>query len=102
MVDEELWNADRIDEIVGKIVPELRSRALNGDDVPSLLRHIQFAFSDKDCKLLSVLGFARAFEDGIASVKPVAGWHGFGGELSDKEVSEFVSPVLDKYRQSQT
>ena len=86
------------DERDGMIVNELRAMAIVGEDVPSLLRRIQDMVGQKDCKLLSVIYFRKAFNVGIGSISVLPGWHGFGGELSDARVNTEVLPILEDYR----
>ena len=86
------------DERDDLIVRDIRAMAIARQDVPSLLRHVQQSLGQKDCKLLSAIYFHRAFGSDIPSISPVAGWHGFGGELSDAQVNEWVSPVLEEFR----
>lgn len=74
--------------------------AIAGRDVSSLLRRIQEIMGHIDCKLVSVQCLRKAFNAGIASVSPVAGWSGFGGELSDERVNSLVVSVLDEYRRT--
>ena len=81
-------------------IRELRAMAIAGRDVPSLLRRIQEIMGRIDCKLVSVQCFHKAFNAGIASVSPVAGWTGFGGELSDERIDSLVGSVLDDYRRT--
>ncbi len=85
------------DELVDVLVHELRAMATAGKDVPSLLGRVQEMFGREDCKLLSVLCFRKAFDASIASISSIAGWRGFGGELSDAQVNSFVLPVLEDY-----
>ena len=86
------------DEIINTIEDEIRAKANAGEDIPSLLRHVQHLVGRKDCKLLTVMCFHKALGAGIASLSPLAGWNGFGGELTDAEVDSLVSPVLEDYR----
>lgn len=86
------------DEIIDAITRDIRLMAIAGGDVPSLLRRIQEIMGCRDCKMASILCFRKAFGAGIRFVSPVAGWSGFGGELSDEQVNESVLPVLEEYR----
>ena len=88
------------DELVDAVVREIQTMAIAGEDVPSLLRRVQKVVGRDDCKLISVVCFHKALDVGIASVSAVAGWHGFGGELSDAQVSGFLLPVLEDYRRT--
>jgi hypothetical protein len=85
------------DERIQSTADELRALAVAGKDVPAMLRHVQQVYGQRDCALLSVICFVRAFGAGIASVKAVGGWNGFGSELSDEEVNAFVLPVVANY-----
>lgn len=82
------------------VVHELRAMAVAGENVPSLLRCVQRSLGRTDCKLVSVQCFHKAFNAGIASVSPIAGWCGFGGQLTDTEVDSLVGVVLNNYRES--
>jgi hypothetical protein len=88
------------DELLDAVVRELRAMAIVGSDVPALLRRVQDLFGQEDCRLLSVKCFSEAFHAGVASVSPIAGWCGFGGELSDNQVNSLVLPVLEDFRTS--
>ena len=66
--------------------------------VPALLRRIKQSLGRNDCKLISVKCFHKAFSGGIAAISPIAGWSGFGGELSDAEVESLVSSVVKGFR----
>jgi hypothetical protein len=88
------------DSIV-KLSNELRAMADVGEDVPTLLKHVQKSFGRRDCKLVSIQCFHQAFGGDISSVSPIAGWCGFGGELSDDQVNTHVLPVLEQYRRSE-
>lgn len=83
---------------VDHVVRELREMASTGADVPTLLRWVLNSFDLNDCRLISVKCFHKAFGGGVASVSPIGGWSGFGGELSDAQVQSLVSPVLKAFR----
>ncbi len=87
-------------DLIVEVSDELRAMATAGKDAAELLRHVQRAFGQEDCKLVSVQCFRTAFGTGIACVSPVAGWCGFGGELSDDQVNSLVSPVIEEFRRS--
>jgi hypothetical protein len=89
------------DELLKVIVHDLRSMAREGKSVATLLRHVQLLFGHSECGLLCVKCFREAFNVGIASIKPIGGWCGFGGELTDEEVESFVGVILKDYRTSQ-
>ncbi len=72
--------------------------AIAGANVPAMLRRIQDVYGQKDCKLLSVPIFRRAFSASIARVSAIAGWCGFGGELTDDQVNTHVLSVLNEYK----
>jgi hypothetical protein len=86
-------------DLMRVIVEELRDRACTGENTSSLLRRIQGLFGKTDCKLVSVQCFHKAFGGGVAAVSPVAGWSGFGGELTDVEVDALLRSVLEDFRQ---
>jgi hypothetical protein len=86
-----------IEELLDELVPHIQSMAVTGADVPSLLKHIQKVAGRIDCKLLSVQCFSKAFNTGIGSVSSVAGWSGFGGELSDDQVNSLLQTVIEDY-----
>jgi len=88
-------------EHINVLVDELRAMAVGGESVPSLLRRVQRLLGRTDCKLVSVQCFHQAFGAGIASVSPIAGWCGFGGELTDAEVDSLVGVILKDYRKSE-
>jgi hypothetical protein len=79
-------------------IDDLRAHASAGESASSLLRRLQQLFGRTDCKLISVQCFHEAFDAGVASVSAVAGWSGFGGELTDAEVDSLLHPVLEGYR----
>lgn len=85
-------------KLINVIVDELRVLARAGANVPTLLRRIQEIVGHEKCARISIKSFRIAFDSGIASVKPVAGWCGFGGELSDEQVESFVAEVVDRFR----
>jgi len=87
-------------DFVHMVVEELRVKARAGEPTSSLLRRIQQLAGKTDCKLLSVQCFHKAFGGGVASISPVAGWCGFGGDLTDTQVDAFLASVLDGYRKS--
>jgi hypothetical protein len=88
------------DDRLDIIARELQVMAISGNDVPALLRRVQAHIGQEDCKLLSLVCFVRAFRADVASVSPIAGWRGFGGELSDNQVNTLVSSVLKDFRTS--
>jgi hypothetical protein len=85
-------------EQVAMIAEEIRAIAVAGESATSMLRRIQSVVGKTDCKLISIMIFRTAFDVGIAAVSPVAGWAGFGGELSDSEVDAFLESILRDYR----
>jgi hypothetical protein len=85
-------------ELINAVVDELRRIAVTGADVPSLLRRVQQLLGREDCKIMSVQCFHKAFDTGIAAISPIAGWCGFGGELTDAQVNSLVIPILENYR----
>lgn len=88
------------DELIGEIVDELRAMARAGDSVPTMLRRIQQVVGQQDCRFVAIKSFKTAFDSGIAAVKPIAGWCGFGSELSDEQVQHFVGPIVEEYLSS--
>jgi len=68
--------------------------------VPALLRVVRDVAGQENAAILAVKYFRKALDVGLASVSAVAGWSGFGGELSDERVNALVLPVLDAYRES--
>ena len=88
------------DDRINIVADELRSMVIDCVDVTSLLRRIQESFERKDCKILSVRCFHRAFGGSIAAISPITGWCGFGGELTDDKINSFVFPVLQRFRDS--
>lgn len=87
--------------LVESLAIDLRTMTTQGHDVPSMLYHIQEVAGREDCKFLSIACFCSAFDVNIASAKPVAGWCGFGGELSDSQVESLMLPVLRPYRSNE-
>jgi hypothetical protein len=87
--------------LIERIVNDLRGMAIAGGNVPALLRHIQRVIGYPQCGLISVKCFRQAFGAGVTSIKPIGGWRGFGGELTDEQVENFVGPILRDYRASQ-
>jgi len=85
-------------ELIPVIVSELRGMASAGEGTPSLLRRVQHLLGRKDCALISVQCFHKAFGAGIASISPIGGWCRFGGELTDVEVDSLMTSVLEDYR----
>jgi hypothetical protein len=85
-------------ELINAVGDEICAKANAGEDIPSLLRHVQHLVGRKDSKLLTVMCFHKTFGAGIASLSPLAGWNGFGGELTDAGVVSLVGPVLEDYR----
>jgi hypothetical protein len=85
-------------DLINVVVDELLAMACAVENAPSLLRRIQNLYGRKDCKIISVQCFHKAFGGGVAGVSPVAGWCGFGGELSDAEIDSLVAAVLEDYR----
>jgi hypothetical protein len=83
------------------VVNELRAMATAGENTPSILRRVQLLLAQEDCKVLSVQCFHKAFGAGVAAVSAIAGWSGFGGELTDAEVDALLRPVLEDYRKRQ-
>jgi hypothetical protein len=81
-------------EVIDALAIDLHAMALAGADVPSLLRHVQNVVGKKECRFESLKSFRKAFDTGIASISPIGGWCGFGGELSDAQVDSFVLPVV--------
>ena len=88
------------DELIGGIVDELRVMARAGASVPSMLRRIQQIVGRQDCRFVAIQSFRTAFDSGVAAVKPITGWYGFGSELSDEQVQNFVGPIVQEYMSS--
>ena len=86
-------------DLIVEVSDELRAMATAGKDAAELLRHVQRAFGQEDCKLCERSVFPHSVWHGIACVSPVAGWCGFGGELSDDQVNSLVSPVIEEFPQ---
>ncbi len=86
------------DDLINTCVDEIRAMALMGENIPTLLHKVQELFKRKDCKLISVRCFHKAFGADISLISAVAGWSGFGGELDDDKVEFFVSPVVQEFR----
>ena len=86
--------------LVDSVVEELRTMARSGDSASSLLRRIQQLAGMTNCELLSVQCFHRAFGGGVAAISPIGGWAGFGGDLGDMQIDNFLSSVLDGYRKA--
>lgn len=87
-------------EQIDAVVKDLRTMAAAGENVPSLLRHVQHSFGRMDCELVAVQYFHKAFGAGVASISPIAGWCGFGGELTNAEVESFVGAILKDYQRA--
>lgn len=93
----ETWD----NELIAVIVDELRTMAHAGANVPSMLRRIQQIVGPQGyIVFISLKSFRIAFDSGIASIKPITGWCGFGGELTDDDVEHYVSGVIERYRNS--
>jgi hypothetical protein len=90
------------EDLIDVIARDLRVMAIAGEDVPVLLQRVQQIARRDDCKLLSIQCFCKAFDRGIASISPIAGWQGFGGELSNEQINNLVLSVLEEYRQNST
>lgn len=69
-----------------------------GERTVSLLQFVQESTGRLDCKLVSVVYFHQSLGGGVAAISPIAGWVGFGGDLTDDQVNAFGEPVLAKYR----
>lgn len=76
-----------------KIIHRLRSlqaeRATAAFILNSLLGELPV-----DDKFMFMMYFMKAFDLPIAQAKPILGWVGLGGSLSDEGIDEFLNPQI--------
>lgn len=81
-------------EELNPIILELRVMAKRGSNVPDMLRYL----GSRDLRSIQLVKcFWKAIECSIGDAKPVASWVGFGHDLSDEQVSDYLMSCVQKW-----
>jgi len=78
-----------------ELVEKLRIMRENGATVVELLEKIKSTHKEEQqIKPLCMKYFRESFGLSMSDITPIGGWCGFGGELSNEQVSELIKPCL--------
>lgn len=81
------------------VLVRLKTMRAENRSVADMLRSVKASHEGDDrIVLLCIQYFGEAFDLSFRDVSSIPGWEGFGGELTDKIINDYIEPLIYKGR----